>query len=88
MAVFSKISHSELEDFLKNYKLGNLLGFEGIQAGIENTNYFIFMSSGKYVLTIFEKLSLNEAQFYLEFMLFYQAEKHSAPCQSLALLIK
>ena len=46
------------------------------------------MSSGKYVLTIFEKLSLNEAQFYLEFMLFYQAEKHSVPCQSLAVLIK
>ena len=47
MAVFSKISHSELEDFLKNYKLGNLLGFEGIQAGIENTNYFIFFVQWK-----------------------------------------
>ena len=79
MAVFSKISHSELEDFLKNYKLGNLLGFEGIQAGIENTNYFIFMSSGKYVLTIFEKLSLNEAQFYLEFMLFLSSKKTLCP---------
>jgi len=79
MAVFSKISHSELEDFLKNYKLGNLLGFEGIQAGIENTNYFIFMSSGKYVLTIFEKLSLNEAQFYLEFMLFLSSRKTLCP---------
>ena len=79
MAVFSKISHSELEDFLKNYKLGNLLGFEGIQAGIENTNYFIFMSSGKYVLTIFEKLSLTEAQFYLEFMLFLSSRKTLCP---------
>ena len=70
---------SELEDFLKNYKLGNLLGFEGIQAGIENTNYFIYMSSGKYVLTIFEKLSLNEAQFYLEFMLFLSSRKTLCP---------
>ncbi len=79
MAVFSKISHSELEDFLKNYNLGSLSGFEGIQAGIENTNYFVYTSSGNYVLTIFEKLSPKEAKFYLEFMLFLSNRKTLCP---------
>jgi len=44
-----------LEPFLDNYNIGKLLSFEGIQEGVENSNYKIFMSSGLYILTIFEK---------------------------------
>jgi len=44
-----------LESFLDNYNIGKLLSFEGIQEGVENSNYKLFMSTGLYILTIFEK---------------------------------
>ena len=55
MAVFTNISKNELELFIKDYDIGNLLSFEGILEGIENTNYKILTSKNIYILTIFEK---------------------------------
>ena len=55
MAVFTKLEKNEIEDFLKDYSIGNLISFEGIIKGTENTNYKIITSKNKYILTIFEK---------------------------------
>ncbi len=55
MAVFTKISNQEIEVFLKNYSIGDLISFEGIVKGTENTNYKIITSKDQYILTIFEK---------------------------------
>ena len=38
MAVYTKISKEELNDFLKNYEIGKITKFFGIKEGIENTN--------------------------------------------------
>ena len=55
MAVFTKLEKNEIEDFLKDYSIGNLISFEGIVKGTENTNYKIITSKNKYILTILEK---------------------------------
>ncbi len=60
MAVFTKISKTEINYFLKNYSIGNLISFEGIVKGTENTNYKITTSKNKYILTIFEKRVQSE----------------------------
>ena len=44
MAVFTKISNEEIKVFLKNYSIGDLMSFEGIVKGTENTNYKIITS--------------------------------------------
>ncbi|MDH5723121.1 MAG: homoserine kinase [Alphaproteobacteria bacterium] len=54
MAVYTKISKSELENFLSDYDLGELERFEGITQGVSNTNYHVFTNKNRYVLTIFE----------------------------------
>ena len=54
MAVYTKISKQLLESFLENYELGKLLSFEGIQEGVENSTYKLIMSTGSYILSIFE----------------------------------
>jgi len=77
MSVYTSIEQSELEVFLTHYSIGDLISFEGISAGIENTNYFVTTSSGKYVLTIFETVDKHELPYFLELMA-YLAE-HQFP---------
>ena len=78
MAVFSKISQKNLKNFLSTFNIGDLMHYEGIQAGTENTNYFVYTTEGSYVLTIFEKLKIDEAPFYLSLM--RHLAKRRTPC--------
>ena len=55
MAVYTKFSKSNIEEILSNYSIGKLNLYEGIQEGIENTNYFLLVDNKKYILTIYEK---------------------------------
>ncbi len=66
MAVFTPVTPAELSAFLTHYPLGELTHFEGIQSGIENSNFFLDTTSGRYVLTIFERLSAQDLPFYLD----------------------
>lgn len=69
MAVFTPISLAELQPWLKNnFGLQNIISFESIARGIENTNYFVDTPDNHYVLTIFEKLTAEELPFYLGIM--------------------
>lgn len=68
MSVFTRVSRDELIAFLSGYDCGELLEYTGIEAGVENTNYFVTTSGGGYVLTLFEKHSADELSFYLELM--------------------
>jgi homoserine kinase type II len=77
MSVYTSIEKSELEDFLAHYSLGELITFEGISAGIENTNYFVTTNTGEFVLTIFETVNEHELPYFLDLMA-YLAE-HEFP---------
>lgn len=68
MAVFTPLTREEIGGLLAHYTLGDMLGYEGISAGIENTNYFVDAQHGRYVLTLFERLTFKQVPFYLELM--------------------
>ena len=78
MSVYTPISQAELSDWLRGYSLGHLDSFEPIEAGIENTNYFVTTSQGRYVLTLFERLPAAELPFYLDLMA--HLARHGIPC--------
>ncbi len=77
MSVYTTISQEELIEFLGQYSVGELTAHEGIQAGIENTNYFVSTTNGEFVLTIFEQLEWEELPYFLDIMAFLA--EHEVP---------
>lgn len=78
MSVYTAVDSDQLENLLQQYTLGTLQDFRGIEAGIENTNYFVRTSAGEYVLTIFEHVSTADLQFDLQLM--EHMAKADVPC--------
>lgn len=68
MSVFTTVSETELKQFLARYDQGELVSYEGISEGIENTNYFVTTTGGRFVLTVFEYFTPYELPWFLELM--------------------
>ena len=78
MSVFTTVTTEQLNVWLRQYALGALISLEGIAAGIENTNYFVTTSRGRYVLTLFEVLKLEELPYFLK--LKSHLSRHGVAC--------
>jgi len=68
MSVFTPVATADAKRLLSRYDIGELRSLQGIAAGIENTNYFLETDRGRFVLTLFEKLTASELPFYIGLM--------------------
>ncbi len=68
MSVFTPVSEPELRNYLGAYDLGELIGYKGIEEGIENTNFFLTTSQGEFVLTLFERTPAEDLPYFLGVM--------------------
>jgi homoserine kinase type II len=72
MAVYTEVPFEEAAALLSTLDLGTLTQLQGIQGGIENTNYFVTSEREgvvlQSVLTVFERLDFEQLPFYLQLM--------------------
>ncbi len=78
MSVYTQITRPQLDQFFSTYPLGEVIGFEGIEDGIDNTNYFVETTQGSFVLTLFETLTTDELPHFMR--LLSHLVKHKIPC--------
>ena len=55
MAVYTHVSAEALADFLTRFDVGELVSSKGIAEGVENTNYLVDTTTGRFILTLYEK---------------------------------
>lgn len=68
MSVYTSVGREALADWLHPLQVGAYLGHAGISAGMQNSNYFVETSAGRWVLTLFEHLPEGEVAVYLRLM--------------------
>ena len=68
MSVYTTVSAEDLDAWLARYAVGTLAELAPIASGIENTNYFVTTTRGRYVLTLYERLPAEDLPFYLNLM--------------------
>lgn len=68
MSIYTVVENTQLEAYLEQYAIGTLVSYKGIEAGVENTNYFVTTTQGEYVLTLVESVATEELPFILGFV--------------------
>jgi homoserine kinase type II len=69
MAIYTRLSFSEVSNIINDYSIGILKQLRGIKEGIENTNYLLITTKGKYILTVFEKrVNIKDLPFFMNLM--------------------
>ena len=92
MAVYTVLERQEIEDFIRPFGIGPLIDFEGVAAGIENTNYFVSADQSDfpselrtaptrhYVLTIFEAVDEQDLAFFIQLTTLLNLRGLPVPC--------
>ena len=68
MSVFTPLERHELETFVEPYRLGRLKNFQGIAAGSENSNFFVSLDGGEFVLTLIERGPSADLPFFIDLL--------------------
>jgi homoserine kinase type II len=80
MAVYTEVLDADLAAFLENYELGRVLALKGIAEGVENSNYFLHVDAGFFILTLYEKrVDERNLPFFLTLMEHLAARGLSCP---------
>ena len=66
MAVYTQVSAEAMAAFLDRYDAGALVSAKGIAEGVENSNYLVDTTTGRFILTLYEKrVSAEDLPFFM-----------------------
>ena len=66
MSVYTELTPAEMQAFTNQFEFGALTSFHGVEAGVENTTYFVSLEKAHTVLQIFEEQGFDEIPFFIE----------------------
>ncbi|MCB9959548.1 MAG: homoserine kinase [Rhodospirillaceae bacterium] len=55
MAVYTEVTDEEVSAFVAEYDIGAVVACKGIAEGVENSNYLLVTTGGRFILTLYEK---------------------------------
>ncbi|KJV09489.1 serine kinase [Elstera litoralis] len=80
MAVYTDIPDEELRAFVADYGIGEVTSYMGIAEGVENSNFLINTTEGRYILTLYEKrVNPDDLPFFIGLMDHLAARGLSCP---------
>jgi len=68
MSVYTSVNIKELKIWLQDYDFDDLTDYQGIKSGITNTNYFLMTAHDRFVLTLFEKNTIEDLPYFVDLM--------------------
>lgn len=79
MAVYTSIELKDISAWVETYGIGTPLVLKGIESGVENSNFLLTTTEGRYILTLYEKrVSKEDLPFFLSLLQHLAAK--SIPC--------
>lgn len=79
LAFYTSLTEDDMLALMAKYDLGDLESFQGIAGGVENTNYFVNTTQGKYVLTLFEEFESAEVPYFLDVVAHFKESGLNVP---------
>lgn len=69
MAVYTNLGAEELARLIAHYDVGELVSAKGIAEGVSNSNWLIETTSGRFILTMYERrIELDDLPFFLSLL--------------------
>ena len=66
MAVYTQVPAEALATFLARFDVGTLVSAKGIAEGVENSNYLVDTTCGRFILTLYEKrVAADDLPFFM-----------------------
>jgi homoserine kinase type II len=79
MSVYTSVNIKELKIWLQDYAFDDLTDYQGIKSGITNTNYFLMTAHDRFVLTLFEKNTIEDLPYFVDLMSHLATHSFSCP---------
>jgi homoserine kinase type II len=69
VAVYTHIAAEDMAGIVARYDVGDLVSAKGIAEGVENSNYLVETTQGRFILTVYEKrVNPDDLPFFLSFI--------------------
>lgn len=79
MSVYTRVEPDQMQQLVAAYDIGELVEYSGITEGMVNSNFRVCSSGGDYVLTLFEFLTADELNYFLQLIEFLSQRRVACP---------
>ena len=81
MAVYTQLGSEDVATLLAGYSVGELVSMKGIAEGVENSNFYVETTEGRFILTLYEtRVDPSDLPFFYALLAHLHAAGCKVPC--------